>query len=105
MLCACLRTHSHAFMFVWILCFWQLAHALSCMHMHTHTHTHTHTHSQAEAFPALAPVIPLLPEDFLVTYTDVVPGLRRFDGEGQLSISTKQCISTLARPVMSPIHR
>lgn len=38
----------------------------------------------------MEPFIPLLPEDFLVSYGDVVPGLRRFDTAGQLSISTKQ---------------
>eukprot|EP00983_Pelagomonas_calceolata_P115900 1160249-Pelagomonas_calceolata.AAC.2 len=69
----------------------------------THTCTHVY-HMQAEAFPALAPIIPLLPENFLVSYTDIIPGLRRFDGEGQLSISTKQCINTLAGPMLSPVH-
>lgn len=40
-----------------------------------------------------------------MSYGDVVPGLRRFDGQGQLSIVAKQCISTLASPVMSPTYR
>jgi hypothetical protein len=39
--------------------------------------------------------IPLLPENFLVTYSDVVPGLRRFDTAGQLSVTAKQVGMTL----------
>ena len=57
---------------------------------------------QAEAYPAMDAFIPLLPEDFLVTYSDVVPGLRRFDTAGQLSITTKTAISTLASPMLAP---
>lgn len=48
--------------------------------------------------------IPLMPEDFLVTYSDVIPGLRRFDTAGQLSITTKTVISTLASPMLSPTY-
>lgn len=48
--------------------------------------------------------IPLVPEDFLVTYSDVIPGLRRFDTAGQLSITTKTVISTLASPMLSPTY-
>jgi nephrocystin-4 len=48
--------------------------------------------------------IPLLPEDFLVTYSDVVPGLRRFDTAGQLSITAKTVISTMASPMLCPTH-
>ncbi|GFH23920.1 uncharacterized protein HaLaN_21615, partial [Haematococcus lacustris] len=59
---------------------------------------------QAEAYPAMDAFIPLLPEDFLVSYGDVVPGLRRFDTAGQLSVSAKQVISTLASPMLSPTY-
>jgi hypothetical protein len=48
--------------------------------------------------------IPLVPENFLVTYSDVVPGLRRFDTAGQLSITTKTVISTLASPMLCPTY-
>jgi nephrocystin-4 len=61
--------------------------------------------TQAEAFPALAPILPLLPEDFLVSYADVVPGVRRFNNDGHFSITAKQCISTLAKPILSPVYR
>ncbi|GFR44041.1 hypothetical protein Agub_g5201 [Astrephomene gubernaculifera] len=59
---------------------------------------------QAEVYPAMEPYIPLLPEDFLVTYSDVVPGLRRFNVAGLLSTSTKTVISTLASPMLSPTY-
>jgi nephrocystin-4 len=59
---------------------------------------------QAEAYPAMDAYIPLLPQDFLVTYSDVVPGLRRFDTAGQLSITAKTVISTLAAPMLSPTY-
>lgn len=51
-------------------------------------------HAQAEAYPAMDSFIPLLPENFLTSYSDVVPGLRRFDTAGQLSVSPKQVEST-----------
>eukprot|EP00798_Chlamydomonas_sp_ICE-L_P030493 gene30493-35511_t len=59
---------------------------------------------QAEMYPAADAYIPLIPEDFLVTYSDVIPGLRRFDTAGQLSITTKTVISTLASPMISPTY-
>ncbi len=68
-------------------------------------HTPNHASTQAESYPAMLPIMPLLPEDFLVSYADAIPGLRRFDSDGQLSITTKQCISTLASPLLSPIYR
>ncbi len=49
--------------------------------------------------------IPLLPQNFLVSYSDVVPGLRRFDTAGQLSVTSKQVISTMANPMLCPTHR
>lgn len=57
---------------------------------------------QAEAYPAMNPVRPLLPPDFLVSYADTVPGLRRFDCNGQLTTSCKSVISTLASPMLAP---
>jgi nephrocystin-4 len=60
---------------------------------------------QAEHYPLMDDVIPLLPEDFLVTYEDVIPGLRRFDLEWNPSVQTKKCISTLAMPMLSPTYR
>ena len=44
----------------------------------------------------------LLPQDFLVTQTDVIPGLRRFDLDGRLSSALKGCLNTLAAPLMAP---
>ncbi len=52
----------------------------------------------------MEPYIPLLPENFLVTYSDVVPGLRRFSAAGALSLTTKTVISTLASPMLSPTY-
>ncbi|GLC73822.1 hypothetical protein PLESTF_001424700 [Pleodorina starrii] len=59
---------------------------------------------QAEVYPAMEPYIPLLPENFLVTYSDAVPGLRRFAASGLLSTTTKTLISTLASPMLSPTY-
>ncbi len=50
----------------------------------------------------MEPYIPLLPEDFLVTYSDVIPGLRRFSAQGLLSTTAKTVISTLASPMLAP---
>lgn len=53
----------------------------------------------------MEPYIPLLPENFLVTYSDTVPGLRRFAAtSGGLSTSIKTVISTLASPMLSPTY-
>lgn len=52
----------------------------------------------------MEPYIPLLPEDFLVTYSDTIPGLRRFNSEGLLSTTPKTVISTLASPMLSPTY-
>jgi nephrocystin-4 len=60
---------------------------------------------QAEAYPVGDAFIPLLPPDYLVSYSDVLPGLRRFDSAGALSVTPKQAISTLAAPMMCPTHR
>lgn len=57
----------------------------------------------AELYEAADAYIPLLPEDCPVTYSDVVPGLRRFDAAtGQPTSSTKAVISTLANPSLAP---
>lgn len=45
----------------------------------------------------------LLPPDFLVCYRDVLPGLRRFDQNGQLCTKTNATISTLASPMLAPM--
>lgn len=47
------------------------------------------------------PVRPLLPQDFLVTYTDVIPGLKRFDLAGQPSIALHSTLNTLASPLLA----
>jgi hypothetical protein len=39
-----------------------------------------------------------------VTYSDVVPGLRRFDHHGQLSTARHLAISTLAAPMLAQPH-
>jgi nephrocystin-4 len=44
----------------------------------------------------------LLPQDFLVAYSDALPGLRRFNTQGQLTTGIKASISTLASPVLAP---
>ena len=59
---------------------------------------------QAEVYPAADAYIPLLPENFMVTYSDVVPGIRRFDTLGRLSSTTKTVITTLAAPMLSPTY-
>jgi nephrocystin-4 len=50
----------------------------------------------------MSPTRALLPQDFLVAYSDVLPGLRRFDTQGQLTTNAKASISTLASPVLAP---
>lgn len=57
---------------------------------------------QVEAYPAINPARPLLPEDFLVSYTDVIPGLRRFDlVQGQPSTALHSTLNTLASPLLA----
>jgi nephrocystin-4 len=56
---------------------------------------------QAESYPALLPAQALFPQDFLLTYKDIIPGLRRFDASGLLTASVKSCISTLASPLLA----
>lgn len=55
-------------------------------------------------YPAMDPYIPLLPENFLVSYSDVLPGLRRFNSAGLLSTTAKSAISTLASPMLCPTY-
>ena len=54
-----------------------------------------------EAYPAMLRASPLLPENFLVTYDDVVPGLRRFDEAGLPSSSLFGIVSSLANPILN----
>lgn len=56
---------------------------------------------QAEAYPGMNPARGLLPPDFLVCYTDIIPGLRRFDLAGQTTIALKDTLNTLASPVLA----
>lgn len=49
----------------------------------------------------MQPAIPLLPQDFLVTYTDVIPGLGRFDFDGQATTALKRTLNTLASPQLA----
>lgn len=49
----------------------------------------------------MAPAKSLLPQNFLVGYSDVLPGLRRFDTQGQLTTALKSSISTIASPVLA----
>jgi nephrocystin-4 len=49
------------------------------------------------------PARPLLPQDFLVSYTDVIPGLVRFNLEGQPTTALHSCLNTLASPVLAPL--
>jgi nephrocystin-4 len=46
------------------------------------------------------PARPLLPQDFLVSYTDVIPGLRRFDLAGHPSTALHSSLNTLASPLL-----
>jgi nephrocystin-4 len=50
----------------------------------------------------MSPTRALLPQDFLVAYSDVLPGLRRFNTQGQLTTGIKASINTLASPVLAP---
>jgi len=45
----------------------------------------------------------LLPPDFLVCHTDVIPGLRRMDKRGNPTNARKSIISTLTDPVLAPL--
>lgn len=56
---------------------------------------------KVEAYPAMLRASPLLPENFLVTYGDVVPGLRRFDEAGLPSSSLFGTVSSLANPILN----
>lgn len=49
------------------------------------------------------PARPLLPQDFLVSYTDVIPGLRRFDLVGQPSTALHSTLNTLASPLLADL--
>eukprot|EP00775_Hariotina_reticulata_P006048 gene6048-6286_t len=58
---------------------------------------------QVEAYPALDIARALLPCDFLVCQSDVIPGLRRSDSTGRPTTGLKNIITTLAAPVLAPL--
>lgn len=47
------------------------------------------------------PARPLLPQDFLVSHTDLIPGLRRFDLAGQPTTALHSSLNTLASPLLA----
>ena len=63
-------------------------------------------HFMFEPCPAFLAAAPLVPEDFPVTYGDVVPGVKRFDADGKQSTEVEGPItSTLASPLLAPLRR
>lgn len=58
---------------------------------------------QAALYPPMDPAKPLLPPDFLVSYTDIVPGLRRIDCTGQVITSHKSSNNTLVSSILAPV--
>ncbi|GMH42847.1 hypothetical protein BSKO_10766 [Bryopsis sp. KO-2023] len=57
---------------------------------------------QVDVCPEFCEVsLPLIPQNFLVTYSDVIPGLQRLDKQGQPTNKISSIISTLSRPVAS----
>ena len=44
----------------------------------------------------------LVPEDFWLGYGDVVPGVSRFDAQGQLTRLLARTVSSLANPILTP---
>ncbi|KAK9823703.1 hypothetical protein WJX72_004791 [[Myrmecia] bisecta] len=55
-----------------------------------------------EPYPAATAFAALVPEDFLITYSDVVPGLQRFNPKGQSTVALVNISSTLASPLLVP---
>lgn len=55
-----------------------------------------------EAYPGLDACLPLFPQNFLVSYTDVIPGLQRFDHKGNLTHALVNATTTLANAVLCP---
>ena len=58
-----------------------------------------------EPCPAVLRAAPLIPEDFPVTYGDVIPGVLRFDVAGRLTSDVAAITSTLASPLLAPLRR
>ena len=58
-----------------------------------------------EPAPMLSHAKALIPDDFPVTYGDVIPGMLRFDPFGQLTSNALAITSTLAAPVLAPTRR
>lgn len=59
-------------------------------------------HFVHETCPALLRAAPLIPEDFPVTYGDVVPGVLRFDADGELTSDVDAVTTTLTSPLLAP---
>ena len=59
-------------------------------------------HFVHETCPALLRAAPLIPEDFPVTYGDVVPGVLRFDADGELTSDVAAVTTTLTSPLLAP---
>ena len=59
-------------------------------------------HFVHETCPALLRAAPLIPEDFPVTYGDVVPGVLRFDADGELTSDVVAVTTTLTSPLLAP---
>lgn len=61
-------------------------------------------HFCLERYPAADRFAHLLPSDFTVTYSDVIPGLGRFDYAGNLtySVCSGKIISSMANPIVQP---
>lgn len=58
---------------------------------------------QAAPCPAFADAAPLVPDNFLLTPADTVPGLRRFGPDGQPTASRKRCYTPLAHATLAPV--
>lgn len=61
-----------------------------------------------EGAAALIPAMPLIPEDALMTKSDVIPGLMRFSraAAGELTTQTNGfTINSLASPILAPVRR
>ena len=58
-----------------------------------------------EPCDAALAVAPMLPDDFPVTYGDVVPGVLRFDARGMLTSAVDAVTTTLVGPLLAPARR
>ena len=62
-------------------------------------------HFSLEPCDAALAVAPMLPDDFPVTYGDVVPGVLRFDARGMLTSAVDAVTTTLVGPLLAPARR